>query len=269
MLAAGQVGRGLLFPVASQNPAVVEACTKAQMAVLGLVPTTTGHPPPHTMFVPPSVPGLPPVVRDPFGVPRQQGGPQATSSGGDQGRPTGPVRRSSRGGSAKSSIPVPTHTSGGAAQRAASTTGKKLSSREQKLQRKYILWSPSDQQLRHAHLLLRGDPPYKMVPPECLKATDSRVDKKSPNNKWLCTYCERIFSSQRDAQGHILAQHGGTRSPPLCGCRVNVFNSAKALWDHLHLMHNINPAAVKDDPPVPLLYDSHREMRTPPEGSHP
>lgn len=98
LLAAGQVGRGLLFPVASQNPAVVEACTKAQMAVLGLVPTTTGHPPPHTMFVPPSVPGLPPVVRDPFGVPRQQGGPQATSSGGDQGRPTGPVRRSSRGG---------------------------------------------------------------------------------------------------------------------------------------------------------------------------
>ena len=102
-----------------------------------------------------------------------------------------------------------------------------------------------------------------MVSPLCLKKSDPRMKDKAPHNKWVCAICAKHHSSQKDAQGHTLKVHGIMRSPPLCGCKANTFNSAKALWDHLHLLHNVDPRAVKAVPPVPLLMDQNRPMRTP------
>ena len=268
--AARQEERGPVGPRSATHPEVVGACTQAEMAFLGLVLPTSSNFPPPTVLIPPLAPGHPPAARGSARTPGQQEGLASTSTGGGQAKPTGLGRRPSQRRSSTISTPLPapaSHT-GGAAQRAASSVDPSLSSRAQKKARGFIPWNPSAEQLNQAQLLLRGQAPYNMSGPLCLPSSDSRMKDLPITKKWRCFYCEKHFYSQLDAQGHTLAIHGNARSPPLCSCRTNVFNSAKALWDHLKLQHNIDPRGVKNnDPPVPLLAERDRPMRTPPKGS--
>ena len=193
---------------------------------------------------------------------------RSTSSGGGRARSTGPgpqpsQRRVATSTSTQSSIDLvsASHT-GGAAQGAASSSVKPKSSREQKKRRGFIVWDPSPDQLLHAQLLLRGTSYYKMDPPICLQSNDPRMAGLPPSKKWKCAYCSTQTSSQLDCVGHTLASHSQIRTPSLCGCRVSTFNSAKALWDHLTLMHNIDTKRLKNkDPPAPWLKCETRTTR--------
>ena len=100
-----------------------------------------------------------------------------------------PPKRRSTGGttskpseSSKSSHPAPAPVVGPSA----GTTpkdSKKLSSRALKRSRPYIKWEPTPKQLRHAHLLLRGEAPYAVEEPKRLPSSDSRVKGA---RKWMC-----------------------------------------------------------------------------------
>ena len=243
-----QVRRGPQDPSGGLSPEVLEACSRAHLVGMGVVPPTSGHPAVTT-----------PAPFSSF-----------TSSGGGQVRPSrsgrGSLPRGAFSTSTLSSIPatpaVPASSTGGDAPGAASPSGKVLSSREKKKARGFIAWDPSQDQLMHAQLLLRGGLFYKMDTPICLSITDPRMVGFPPYKKWLCAYCPNRYSSQLDCQGHTLSAHSHVRSPSLCGCRVSVFNSAKALWDHLSLMHNIDVRKLKNsDPPRPWLKSNTRQTR--------
>ena len=122
-----------------------------------------------------------------------------------------------------------------------------------------LFGAPPQDQLMHAQLLLRGTSFYKMDTPICLSSSDPRMAGVPLSKKWLCAHCDMQYSSQLDCQGHTLSAHSQVRSPSLCDCRVSTFNSAKALWDHLTLQHNIDVRKLKnEDPPSPWLKSNTR-----------
>ena len=263
-----QVGRGPQGPSGGLAPEVVAACTRAHLVNLGVAPPTSGHPPvadpaPFSF----SSPRPPAAGRSP-GMSLEQWEAISAPSGGGQVRPSRPGHGSLPRRAVHSSLttapapPASTMPTGGAAQGAASSSGKPLSSRERKKARGFIVWYPSQDQLMHAQLLLRGASFYKMDTPICLSSSDPRMVGVPLSKKWLCAHCDMQYSSQLDCQGHTLSAHSQVRSPSLCDCRVSTFNSAKALWDHLTLQHNIDVRKLKnEDPPSPWLKSNTRTSR--------
>ena len=92
-----------------------------------------------------------------------------------------------------------------------------------------------------------GDLLLQNGPPICLQSNDPRMAGLPPSKKWKCAYCSTQTSSRLDCVGQTLASHSQIRTPSLCSCRVCTFNSAKALWDHLTLMHNIDTRRLKNE----------------------
>ena len=262
-----QVGRGPQGPSGGLAPEVVAACTRAHLVNLGVAPSISGHPP-VTDPSPYSFAAIrPPAAGRSPGMSLEQWEAISAPSGGGQVRPSRPgrgslQRRAVRSSTLSSTSAVSSLPTGGDALGAAPSSGKALSSREKKKARAFIVWAPTQDQLMHAQLLLKGDSIYKMDAPICLTASDPRMTGVPLSKKWLCAYCAAQYSSQLDCQGHTLSAHSQVRSPSLCDCRVSTFNSAKALWDHLSLMHNIEVRRLKnEDPPAPWLKSTTRPTR--------
>ena len=263
-----QVRRGPQGPPGGLSPEVVAACTRAHLVDMGVVPSISGRPPvsepaPFSSFSS----SCPPAAGRSPGMSLEQWEAISAPSGGGQVRPSRPgrgslQRRAVRSSTLSSTSAVPSLPTGGDAPGAAPSSGKALSSREKKKARAFIVWAPTQDQLMHAQLLLKGDSIYKMDAPICLTASDPRMTGVPLSKKWLCAYCAAQYSSQLDCQGHTLSAHSQVRSPSLCDCRVSTFNSAKALWDHLSLMHNIEVRRLKnEDPPAPWLKSTTRPTR--------
>ena len=243
-----QAGRGLLDPNLSQE----ERRGRAQwtLAQLGFAPTPLNPPGPQ----PPSTSSHkpPPAAGRTPGMTMQQWDALQVPSGGGSSRPIASAKKSLRKRSAPKSSTVPTGKV--PAQKGATLPDKPLSSRALKRQRPYIPWEPNPEQLRHAQLLLRGEAPYAVPEPTCLAVSDPRVSGPKGACKWMCPMqgCSKICSSQLDCKGHIQKDHNPIRSPSLCTCLVSTFTNAKALWDHLDLMHHIHVVEVKNNQVVAL-----------------
>ena len=259
-------------PRRGMSPAVAQAVSQATLVAMGLVPAVASGLPPPTGTTP-LAPAPPTGMGRSPGMSLDQWEALQASSGGGPSRSTGPGQRPSQRRATSTftpsshlSVPHPTG-AGKAAQGAASSSAASLSSRAKKKARGFIPWNPTADQLGHAHRLLQGSGEYTMPPPLCLSLNDPRMGGRPSSQKWRCALCTSHYYSQLDCQGHTLAVHSQIRSPPVCSCG-GTFNSAKALRDHLQLQHNISGAAVKKDPPVPLLFDKQRPMRSPPKGGN-